>query len=47
MKCPMKKNINLTEKQIQNFCNKGCSVDCERFLDEYMKKIKITKDRTR
>ena len=49
MACPMTneeadKN-GLTEKQVEAFCSKGCSVDCEKFLDEYIKRIQKKRDR--
>lgn len=43
MGCPMTEDVPLTNAEIERFCNKGCSVDCEKFLDEYLKKIKRVK----
>ena len=38
MNCPMikenTKSLGLTEKQVINFCNLGCSVDCEKLFKE-------------
>lgn len=40
MGCPINKYPNLTDKQIENFCKAGCSVECEKLLDEYVKNLK-------
>lgn len=38
--CPMTKEVQLTDKQVENFCKRGCSVDCKNQLDAYLKKAK-------
>lgn len=39
MSCPMNEDVPLTEQQVKAFCDKGCSVDCEQFLKEYIERI--------
>lgn len=38
MSCPMSnanvKKYELTDEQVEHFCNLGCSVDCEKLLQE-------------
>jgi hypothetical protein len=45
--CPMtNKNIekyNLTRNQIQQFCDKGCSVDCNTILKKQFRKQRTGK----
>lgn len=47
MACPMTekavKENGLTKKQVVTFCNKGCSVDCEKFFNEYIEKLRKKK----
>ncbi|MHC1718510.1 MAG: hypothetical protein AB9883_07635 [Acidaminococcaceae bacterium] len=38
MSCPMTKDVPLTDDEIAKFCNLGCSVDCDKFLAEYIEK---------
>lgn len=38
MSCPMTKDVPLTDEEIAKFCNLGCSVDCDKFLAEYIEK---------
>jgi len=38
--CPMSKYPELTEKQVERFCNDGCSVECDKFLEEYVTNLK-------
>lgn len=41
MACPMSnRSIDLTEKEIEKFCSLGCSVDCPKFFEEYLKEIR-------
>lgn len=40
--CPMfdrKNTEKLTELQIARFCALGCSVDCDKLLQQYLKKL--------
>ena len=43
-KCPILSSeadkYKLSDKQIEQFCNKGCSVECGKFLEEYVARIK-------
>lgn len=42
MSCPAtiknQRKYQLTDKQVENFCEKGCSVDCEKLFKEYGEK---------
>ena len=42
MSCPMTAESAkyLTHKEVDAFCREGCSVDCEKFFIEYLKRIK-------
>lgn len=40
MDCPMSINVPLTEGQIKYFCSQGCSSECDKFLEEYIKRVK-------
>lgn len=33
------------DKEVEKFCNLGCSVDCDIFLKEYVSKLKKKKER--
>lgn len=34
----MTKDVQMTDEEIAKFCNLGCSVDCDKFLAEYIEK---------
>ncbi len=38
MSCPMRKWLDLTDNEVERFCNLGCSVICEELLEEYLRK---------
>lgn len=42
--CPIlfegkQKQYNLTDSEVKNFCQQGCSVDCDIFLKDYAERL--------
>ena len=42
--CPIlfenkQEEYGLTDKQVEKFCQEGCSVDCDIFLKEYARRL--------
>ena len=38
MSCPMNKNLDLTDSEVEKFCKDGCSVICHELLADYLNK---------
>ena len=48
--CPIlfedkQREYQLTDKEVEKFCQEGCSVDCDIFLRKYVEKLKKRKER--
>lgn len=43
-KCPMTVTLcekyNITDAEQEKFCNKGCSIECGKFLKEHLEKTR-------
>lgn len=47
--CPImngnkQEEYNLTDKEVEKFCQEGCSVDCDILLKQYAERVKKRKE---